>query len=105
MKEYERRGRPFGNELLYVSVRGNHLDGRSLLQFFQRSAWEADLKPITLHEIRHTVATAVKDNGVPPKEAQAILGHSSIITTLKIYTHVSVDDKRKAIEKISALYK
>lgn len=105
MKEYERRGRPFGNELLYVSVRGNHLDGRSLLQFFQRSAWEADLKPITLHEIRHTVATALKDNGVPPKEAQAILGHSSIITTLEIYTHVSVDDKRKAIEKISAFYK
>ena len=105
MKEYERRGRPFGDELLYVSVRGNHLDGRSLLQFFQRSAWEADLKPITLHEIRHTVATALKDNGVPPKEAQAILGHSSIITTLEIYTHVSVDDKRKAIEKISAFYK
>ncbi len=104
LKEYERRGRPFGDELLYISVRGNHLDGRSLLQFFQKSAWEADLKPITLHEIRHTVATQLKDSGVPPKEAQAILGHSSIITTLEIYTHVSADDKRKAIEKISAYY-
>lgn len=105
LKEYEQRGQPFGDELLYISVRGNHLDGRSLLQFFQKSAWEADLKPITLHEIRHTVATQLKDNGVPPKEAQAILGHSSIITTLEIYTHVSADDKRKAIEKISAYYK
>lgn len=105
MKEYERRGQPDGEELLYLSVRGNHLDGRSLLQFFQKSAWEADLKPITLHEIRHTVATMLKDKGVPPKEAQAILGHSSIITTLEIYTHVSGEDKRKAIESLSDYYK
>ena len=105
MKEYESRGQPDGDELLYLSVRGNHLDGRSLLQFFQRSAWEADLKPITLHEIRHTVATMLKDKGVPPKEAQAILGHSSIITTLEIYTHVSGEDKRNAIEAISDYYK
>ena len=105
MKEYESRGQPDGDELLYLSVRGNHLDGRSLLQFFQRSAWEADLKPITLHEIRHTVATMLKDKGVPPKEAQAILGHSSIITTLEIYTHVSGEDKRNAIESISDYYK
>ena len=105
MKEYESRGQPDGDELLYLSVRGNHLDGRSLLQFFQRSAWVADLKPITLHEIRHTVATMLKDKGVPPKEAQAILGHSSIITTLEIYTHVSGEDKRNAIESISDYYK
>lgn len=102
MEEYERRGRPFGHELLYLSVRGNHLDGRSLLQFFQRAAWEADLKPITLHEIRHTVATLLKDNGVTPKEAQAILGHASIITTLEIYTHVSDSEKRDAIYKLSS---
>ena len=105
LKEYERREQPDGEELLYLSVRGNHLDGRSLLQFFQKSAWEADLKPITLHEIRHTVATMLKDKGVPPKEAQAILGHSSIITTLEIYTHVSGEDKRKAIESLSDYYK
>lgn len=102
MEEYERRGRPFGHELLYLSVRGNHLDGRSLLQFFQKAAWEADLKPITLHEIRHTVATLLKDNGVTPKEAQAILGHASIITTLEIYTHVSDSEKRDAIYKLSS---
>ena len=63
------------------------------------------MKPITLHEIRHTVATMLKDKGVPPKEAQAILGHSSIITTLEIYTHVSGEDKRNAIESISDYYK
>lgn len=102
MEEYERRGRPFGHELLYLSVRGNHLDGRSLLQFFQKAAWEADLKPITLHEIRHTVATLLKNNGVTPKEAQAILGHASIITTLEIYTHVSDSEKRDAIYKLSS---
>ena len=102
MEEYERRGRPFGHELLYLSHRGNHLDGRSLLQFFQKASWEADLKPITLHEIRHTVATLLKDNGVTPKEAQAILGHASIVTTLEIYTHVSDSEKRDAIYKLSS---
>lgn len=49
--------------------------------------WADETK--ALLELRHTVATQLKDNGVPPKEAQAILGHSSIITTLEIHTRVS----------------
>lgn len=40
------------------------------------------------HTIRHTFATRCFENGIEPKVAQKLLGHSSISITLNIYTHV-----------------
>jgi integrase len=57
---------------------------------------------ITVHEIRHTVATMLKDQGVSPRDAQSLLGHSCIATTLSIYTHTSKENKTNAIDNISA---
>lgn len=40
------------------------------------------------HTIRHTFATRCFENGIEPKVAQKLLGHSSISITLNVYTHV-----------------
>jgi integrase len=58
------------------------------------------LPPITLHEARHTAATLLAEVWPSPKEAQKILGHSSITTTLQIYTHSS---QRKMANALNAL--
>lgn len=57
---------------------------------------------ITLHEIRHSVATMLKDQGVSPRDAQTLLGHSCISTTLSIYTHTNKENKMDAINNLSA---
>lgn len=44
---------------------------------------------MNLHAYRHTCATVLLENGVEPKLIQQQLGHSSITTTLNIYSHVS----------------
>jgi integrase len=64
----------------------------------------AGLKPITLHEIRHTVATLLKEAGVPMKEIQTILGHSSIMTTMDIYAHSTTTEQSKAITALMQGY-
>ena len=46
---------------------------------------------MNLHAYRHTCATVLLENGVEPKLIQQQLGHSSITTTLNIYSHVSDD--------------
>ncbi len=101
LREYERRGHPQGDELLYLSSVGNPIDGRSFLKTFQLASHQAGLPLITLHEIRHSVATALKDSGVSAKEAQSILGHESITTTLQIYTHTSEEQKSGAISSLA----
>jgi integrase len=60
----------------------------------------AGLKPITLHEIRHTVATLLKEAGVPMKEIQTILGHSSIMTTMYEETPRGVHRSRRTLFRI-----
>lgn len=52
-------------------------------------AWrEARLRPITLHECRHTFASLMIAAGVNPKALQTFMGHSSITVTLDRYGHL-----------------
>ena len=51
------------------------------------------------HTIRHTFATRCFENGIEPKVAQKLLGHSSITVTMNIYTHVMEDKMGDEISK------
>jgi integrase len=57
-----------------------------------RKRWEAQgLKPITLHDCRHTYASLLIAAAVPAKAVQTHLGHSSITTTYDRYGHLMPD--------------
>lgn len=46
---------------------------------------------LTAHVFRHNYATMLYKKGVPVKQAQILLGHSNVMTTLAIYTHLDKD--------------
>lgn len=50
---------------------------------------------LTVHIFRHNYATMLYYQGIDVKQAQLLLGHSNIKTTLEIYTHFVSDDKVK----------
>ncbi len=52
----------------------------------------------TIHSLRHTFATRMIMNGNDIKTVSAYLGHSSLQTTLSIYTHSQPEALRKALE-------
>ena len=59
-------------------------------------------KNISPHSLRHAYATHLVEAGVELTEVQRILGHHSILTTVR-YTHLTDQTRHHAIERINAL--
>jgi integrase len=71
----------------------SHLDGKPLLPNTVTHAWIklvrwTGLKPIRLHDARHTHASIMLKQGIHPKIVQERLGHANIAVTLDTYSHV-----------------
>ena len=69
---------------------------------FKRAVKESGVKPIRIHDLRHSHATWLINNGVNIVAVSRRLGHASIEQTLKTYTHLlreSENDLITAIEK------
>ena len=82
-------GKPLApHDLVFSQPDGRPLRPNTLTRFFQTIAKEVGLNDITLHSLRHAHATILLQCGVHPKVVQERLGHSSIATTLDIYSHV-----------------
>jgi integrase len=61
---------------------------------------QAGLRKITWHVLRHTFASQLAMKGVPLNTVQALLGHSSITTTMR-YAHVAPSTLRIAIDLLN----
>lgn len=55
----------------------------------------------TFHELRHTFATRCVELGFDTKSLSEILGHSSITTTLSVYVHPTLQQKKQQMEMLA----
>lgn len=56
---------------------------------------KASIRPITLHQFRHSHATLLLNKGIIINEISRRLGHSKVSTTLDIYTHTSLEQEKR----------
>lgn len=82
---------------------GRPLTPNALRLWWQRHRAGYGLEGVTLHELRHTYLTNLAQAGVHPSVMQRLAGHSSMRTTLSIYTHVHDDDLREAANALGNL--
>ena len=57
---------------------------------------------VTLHELRHTFATRLLEQGESMKTIQELLGHARENITANIYTHVSLELMKNAVSKLDS---
>jgi integrase len=57
-------------------------------RIFQPAVERAGLAPFRIHDLRHSAASLAIEAGAHPKQIQALLGHSSITTTIDRYGHL-----------------
>ena len=97
LEDYIYEGRPqFNNpkatEALFISQQGTRLNGMSFanrLKAIVRATNNKTIaeKHITLHILRHSIATHLLQKNVPLESIKTFLGHSSLEST-QIYTHL-----------------
>lgn len=92
--------------LVFPSEVGTPLNGRNLLRQFKGMLQRAGLPQSTrFHDLRHTAATLLLEQGMHPKTVQMLLGHSQVSMTMDIYTHVSLEEKKAAVISLEGLFR
>lgn len=90
----------FSDKALFLSERNERISNRTVQYTISKELAKAglDINKYSVHKLRHTAATLMYQYGqVDIRALQELLGHESIATT-EIYTHVSDDQVRNAIE-------
>jgi integrase len=95
-----------GDTLLCARADGEPMQPRSLTHEFTVMVARLKLNPrVRFHDLRHSHATQLLLAGVHPKVAQERLGHSTITTTLDLYSHVSETMQEDAAARIDAAFR
>ena len=89
------------HEALFLSERRQRISQRNVQEIIYKELRQAglDTKKFSVHKLRHTAATLMYQYGnVDIRALQELLGHECISTT-EIYTHVSNEQVRNAVER------
>ncbi len=74
---------------VFPSASGGPMDYKNLTKrVFAPLLSKAEVPTIRFHDLRHTAASLMLAQGVHPKVAQEVLGHSQVSVTLDTYSHV-----------------
>jgi integrase len=91
------------DDLVVTLADGSAPNPEAFSNLFQTLAKRAELRPIRLHDLRHSYATAALAAGVPVKVVSQRLGHADIGVTLKVYAHVMPGDDEQAAASADAV--
>jgi integrase len=87
--------------LVFCSAIGRPISPPDFYKASVRLLQRTGLPRVRFHNTRHTFATLMLELGESAKTVQTMLGHTTITTTLDIYSHVSLDPEKRAAAKLN----
>lgn len=92
------------HEFVFASEVGTATSPRNLNRVYADLLKRTTVRRIRLHDLRHTAASLMIRQGVPPKTVSEMLGHSDVAFTLRVYTHLYDEQRQAAALDLSALF-
>lgn len=89
--------------LIFTTNNGTPIHPRNLLRDFRILLKDADLPQIRFHDLRHTAASLMLNNGIPVIVVSRRLGHAKASITLDVYEHLIPSMQAEAAELMDEL--
>ena len=76
------------------------IEPRTYRNYYIRLMEKLDIPKLKYHGLRHSFATRCIEVGCDYKTVSVLLGHSNISTTLNLYVHPNIEQKKRCIDKV-----
>jgi len=91
------------DDLVFITRSGRVVEPRNVNTMLDKVLRRASIDRSRVHDLRHTCATLLLEDGATIREVMEQLGHASITTTANIYGHVLDQAKRQMAERMNQL--
>ncbi|WP_406000908.1 tyrosine-type recombinase/integrase [Streptomyces sp. NBC_00829] len=85
---------------VFTTVQGRPIDPTNLTRTFTTLLRKAGLRRIRFHDLRHSTATLLLEQGIELVVIKELLGHAHIGVTATVYAHVRLRLQRDAIDSL-----
>ena len=76
------------------------VEPRTYRYYYKRLMQKLEIPPLKFHALRHSFATRCIESHCDYKTVSALLGHSNISTTLNLYVHPNMEQKKRCVEQM-----
>jgi len=97
-------GMPHAQEYILTWANGTPVRQDYICKAYHRLRMKLGIE-VRFHDLRHTHATMLLENGTSPKVIAERLGHADIRTTLNIYAHVTQNMQDEAAALMDSILK
>ena len=84
----------------YALILENHILPCTYRSYYKQLLKELDIPSLKFHGLRHSFATRCIESRCDYKTVSVILGHANISTTLNLYVHPNMEQKKKCISRM-----
>lgn len=90
-------------DVVFTTELGTYLEPRNVSRAFTQLCQAAGVRPLRLHDLRHSAASFLLLQGVDLKTVQTMLRHTRLATTADLYLHVHPELQRGAVDSMERL--
>lgn len=92
----------FANSNFYVLTNDEKpIEPRTYRKYYERLLERLGIPKMRFHGLRHSFATRCIESRCDYKTVSVILGHNSLSTTMDLYVHPNMEQKKRCINKMS----